>query len=83
MQVALCGMRCNNDKLEIQENFKKHIIKIEKNLRIWSMIDLSIAGKITVFKTSKIVHPALVKTIPNPIIQEFKKNLYGKLAILK
>ena len=47
------------------------------------MIDLSIAGKITVFKTSKIVHPALVKTIPSPIIQEFKKNLYGKLAILK
>ena len=79
-------MRCNNDKLEIQENFKKHIIKIEKNVRIWSMIDLSIAGKITVFKTlavSKIVHLALVKTIPNPIIQEFKKNLYGKLAILK
>ena len=31
VQVALCGMRCNNDKLEIQENFKKHIIKIEKN----------------------------------------------------
>ena len=47
------------------------------------MIDLSIAGKITVFKTSKTVHPALVKTIPSPIIQEFKKNLYGKLAILK
>ena len=47
VQVALCGMRCNNDKLEIQENFKKHIIKIEKKLRIWSMIDLSIAGKIT------------------------------------
>ena len=50
------------------------------------MIDLSIAGKITVFKTlavSKIVHLALVKTIPNPIIQEFKKNLYGKLPILK
>ena len=69
-------MRCNNDKLEIQENFKKHIIKIEKNLRIWSMIDLSIAGKITVFKTlaiSKIVHLALVKTIPNSIIQELSK----------
>ena len=82
-------MRCNNDKLEIQENFKKHIIKIEKNLRIWSMIDLSIAGKITVFKTlaiSKIVHLALVKTIPNSIIQELgkiKKNLSAKLAILK
>ena len=40
------------------------------------MRDLSIAGKITVFKTlaiSKIVHLALVKTIPNSIIQEFNK----------
>ena len=38
------------------------------------MRDLSIAGKITVFKTlaiSKIVH--LVKTIPNLIIQELNK----------
>ena len=40
------------------------------------MRDLSIAGKITVFKTlaiSKIVHLALVKTIPNLIIQELNK----------
>ena len=40
------------------------------------MRDLSIAGKMTVFKTleiSKIVHLALVKTIPNSIIQELNK----------
>ena len=40
------------------------------------MRDLSIAGKITVFKTLeilKIVHLALVKTIPNSIIQELNK----------
>ena len=45
-------------------------------LRIWRMRDLSIAGKITVFKTlaiSKIVYLALVKTIPNSIIQELNK----------
>ena len=105
VQVALCGMRCidlvsnivkilgiyysYNEKLEIQENFKRHFIKIQKNLRIWRMRDLSIPGKITVFKTlaiSKIVHLALVKTIPNSIIQELgkiKKNLSAKLAILK
>ena len=84
VQVALCGMRCidlvsnivkilgiyysYNEKLEIQENFKRHFIKIKKNSRIWRMRDLSIPGKITVFKTlaiSKIVHLALVKTIPN------------------
>ena len=53
------------------------------------MRDLSIAGKVAVFKTlaiSNIVHLALVKTIPNLILQKktkFKKNLYGKLTILK
>ena len=81
MQVALCGMRCtdlvsNIVKIlgiycsynEIQENFKRHNIKIEKILQIWRLTDLSIAGKIAVFKTlaiSKIVHLALVKIIPN------------------
>ena len=53
------------------------------------MKDFSIAGKITVFKTlaiSKIVNLALVKTIPNSIIQELnkiQKKLYGKLAMPK
>ena len=84
VQVAICSMRSidlvsnivkilgiyysYNEKLEIQENFKRHFIKIKKNSRIWRMRDLSIPGKITVFKTlaiSKIVHLALVKTIPN------------------
>ena len=70
VQVALCSMGCidlvynivkilgifcsYNDKLEIQENFKGHIIKIEKKLKIWRMRDLSIAGKITVLKTYAI-----------------------------
>ena len=98
VQVALCGMRCidlvsnivkilgiyysYNEKLEIQENFKRHIINIEKILRIWRMGDISIAGKITVFKTlaiSKIVHLALVKTIPNSIIQELDKTRNPKI----
>ena len=71
VQVALCSMRCidlmskivkilgiyysYNEKLRIQE---RRIINIEKILRIWRMGDLSIVGKITVFKTlaiSKIV----------------------------
>ena len=84
VQVALGGMRCidlvsnivkilgiyysYNEKLETHANFKMHIIKIKKILRIWRMRDLSIACKITIFKTlaiSKIVHLALVKIIPN------------------
>ena len=92
MQLALCSMRCidlvsntvkilglyysYNEELEIQENCKWDMINIEKILQIWKMRDLSIAGKIAVFKTleiSKIVHFALVKTIPNSIIQELNK----------
>ena len=49
--VKILGMYYSyNDKLEIQENFKRHVKKIEKNLQIWRIKDLSIAGKITVFK---------------------------------
>ena len=64
-----------NEKLKIQENFKRHIIKMKKVLQIWRVRDFSITRKITVFKTleiSNIVHFALVKTIPNLIIQELK-----------
>ena len=101
VQVTLCDMRCidlvsnivkilgiyysYNEKLEIQENFKRHIIKIERFLRTWRMKGLSIAGKITVFKTlaiSKIVYLALVKTIPNLIIQKLSFHLQSILVNL-
>ena len=64
VQVAFCSMRCidlvsnivkisgiyysYNDELKNQENFKRHIIKIEKFLQIWRVRDLSIAGKISI-----------------------------------
>ena len=64
VQVAFCSMRCidlvsnivkisgiyysYNDELKNQENFKRHIIKIENFLQIWRMSDLSIAGKINI-----------------------------------
>ena len=75
--VKISGICCSySDKVEIQENFKRHIIRIEKTLRICKIRDLSIASKITVFKTlaiSKVAHLALAKTIPNSIIQELTK----------
>ena len=93
-QVALYGMRyvdlvsnilkilgiyySYNKKLEIQENFKRHIIKIKKKLRIWKMKDLSVAGKITVFKTlasSKVAHLALVKIIKQNSKRTYMDNL--------
>ena len=64
VQIAFCSMRCidlvsnivkisgiyysYNDELKNQENFKRHIIKIENFLQIWRMSDLSIAGKISI-----------------------------------
>ena len=67
VQVALCGMRfidlvsnivkilgiyySYNDMLKTHENFKSHILKMEKILQIWRIRDLSIAGKVTVFKS--------------------------------
>ena len=41
-----------NEKLEIKENFKRHIINIEKILPIWRMRDLSIAGENYCLKNS-------------------------------
>ena len=91
VQVALCGKRCvdfvsnivkvlgiyysYNEKLEIQEDFKRHVIKIETILRIWRIEIFQLRAKLPPLKlaVSKIVHLALVKTIPNSIIQELNK----------
>ena len=92
VKVALCGMRCvnlhentikilgihysYNKQLENDENFKKYIAKIENVLKLWRARNLSLEGKITVFKSlalSKITHLALVKTIPPSIIDQLKK----------
>ena len=83
MKVVLCGMRCGNlyedtikilgihyscnKLLENDENFRKYIAKIENVLKPWRARNLSLEGKITVFKSlalSKITHLALAKTIP-------------------
>ena len=75
--IRILGVYYSYDKnFENQENFINLVLKIEKLLRLWRMRNLSIAGKITVFKTlaiSKIVHFALVKIIPNSVILELDK----------
>ena len=62
--------------LENQENFIHLVLKIEKLLRLWRMQNLSIAVKITVFKTlaiSEIVYLALAKVILISNILELNK----------
>ena len=63
--LALCGMDCidstkktikilgihfsYNKKLETEENFIRHVWKIETVLKLWGMGNLTVEGKINIF----------------------------------
>ena len=87
--MSLCGMKClelmketvkilgahfcYNTKLEHEINVQSHIVKIESLLRLWRMTNLTIKGKVLVFKSlkvSKIVHLSLTTTVPQAIINQ-------------
>ena len=87
VQVALCGMKCvnlNNEtvkilgvhfsynkNLEQDKNFSDHIIKIENILKLWRMRQLTLEGRITVFKSlaiSKVIHLLLITKLHNNTI---------------
>ena len=76
-------------KLEHEMNFQSHIVKIGSVLRVWRMRNLTIEGKVLVFKSlaiSKIVHLSLITTVPHAIINQLnniKKTLYGTEKIHK
>ena len=93
VSVELCGMKCidltknsvkilgihfsYNKKIENEENFIKLIKKIENVLKIWRIRNLTVQGKITIFKTlaiSKVIHLALVTNVPQVIIDQLNKN---------
>ena len=101
VKVALCGMKSINLKydfikilgvcysynkeIENDKNFMNHIKKIQNILKIWRMRDLTLEGKVTIFKSlaiSKIVHLALVANIPvstiDLLIKIQKEFLWGK-----
>ena len=90
--MAPCGTKCidlrlytvkilgfhfsYNKKIENYENFSKQITSIEKVLKLWCLQDLTLEGKVTVFKAlaiSKIVHLALITNIPTSTIKELNK----------
>ena len=57
-----------NKKLEHEMNFQSHIVKIENALKVWRMRNLKIERKVLVFTSlaiSKIVHLALITTVPH------------------
>ena len=92
VSLEFCGMDCidltkktikvlgihfsYNKKLETEENFIRHVWKIEKVLKLWRMRNLTLQEKITVFKTlaiSKIIHLSLVANVPMQVIKELNK----------
>lgn len=64
-----------NEKVLIDSNFKDVIMKIEKVISMWRWRNLTLAGKITIFKTlafSKIIFLSFLTNIPIQIIQKLE-----------
>ena len=62
-----------NKQLENDKNFKNYIAKIENVLKLWRARNLSFEGKFKSLALSKIIHLALVKTIPPSTIGQLNK----------
>ena len=64
------------EETENNENFLKHITSIEKVLKLWRMQNLTLEGKITVFKAltiSRIVYLALITNVTITAMKELNK----------
>ena len=91
-KMTLCGMDCTdlmedvikilgiyfscNKKLGQEKNFLNHIVKIQNILKLWKLRNLTIEGRIVVFKSlafSKLIHLTLVTEIPTTIINLLSK----------
>ena len=92
VQVAVCGLHCvdlNNDTLKIlgthfsyneklkeEKKIYRTVTDIQRVLNIWKMKNLTLEGKIAIFKTiaiSKIVCQSFIATVPEHIINELEK----------
>ena len=65
-----------NKTIQNEKNFTETITKIENLLRVWRQRNLTLQGKITVFKSlaiSKIIHIAYLSDIPNYVLESLKK----------
>ena len=92
VKMAPCGMECidlrsdvikilgiyfsRNKKLEQEKRFFNHTVKIQNIFKLWKQRNLSIEGRIVVFKSlaiSKLTHLALVTEIPTSTINLLTK----------
>ena len=92
VKIALCGRICIDltddvikilgiffssiKKLEQEKKLLSHIVKIQNVLKLWKLRNLTIEGRILVFKSlaiSKLIHLVLVTEIPTSIINLLTK----------
>ena len=92
VKVAVCGMNdidliketikilgihfSYNSQVQNEQNYLNTVLKIEKVLKLWPMRNLSLAGKITAFKSlaiSKIAYLAMMTPVPKPIVNNLRK----------
>ena len=81
----------HNKNLEQDKIFSKYVVKIESILKLWRMRQLTLEGRITVFKylaISKVIHLLLITKLRNNTIDlmyEIQKNFIwqSKMAKIK
>ena len=70
--VKILGVHFSyNKNLEQDKKFSEYILKIESILKLWRMRQLTLEGRITVFKSlaiSKVVHLLLITKLHNNTI---------------
>ena len=88
IQVAVCGMRCTglcneaikilgtyfsyNSRIKEECNFLKIVSNVQSVLNLWRYRNLTLEGRIVVFKSlaiSKIVFQALIAPVPTHVIK--------------
>ena len=98
--MAVCGTKCvnlikeavkvlgvhfsHNKNLEQVKNFCEYIVKTENILKLWRMRQLTLEGRLTVFKSlavSKLIHLLLITKLHNntiDLLYKIQKTLFGK-----
>ena len=65
-----------NEKLKEERSFCLTIANIQRVLKLWKLLNLTLEGKLLIFKTlalSKTIFQAFVKPIPIYVITELEK----------
>ena len=90
VKVTICEIKCfnltketifggtfsYNKNLQLESNFRKYILSIERILKTWRRRNLKLEGKVIIFKTlalSIVTFLAQVLVIPNQIIDALQQ----------